>query len=68
MVGSLAGAAASQKVTEVRNVGVAQVFTCVQHVIVYPGLPHPPTGGVVRFFFYAIVIRCCRVEGASLNG
>ena len=27
MVGSLAGAAASQKVTEVRNVGVARVLT-----------------------------------------
>ncbi len=27
MVGSLAGAAASQKVTEVRNVGGVQVFT-----------------------------------------
>jgi len=50
MVGSLAGAAASQKVTEVRNAGVARVFTRVQNVIVYPGLPKLPTGSLVRFF------------------
>ncbi len=49
MVGSLAGAAASQKVTEVRNVGVAQVFTCVQNVIVYPDLSKLLTGSSIRF-------------------
>lgn len=69
MVGSLAGAAASQKVTEVRNVGVARVVTRCNTCNSVPQLTEAGTpASATRRAGYAIVIRYCCVERVSLNG
>ena len=70
MVGSLAGAAASQKVTEVRNVGAARVVTRCNTCNSVPQLTAAgtPAAATCVTHRYAIVIRYCCVERVSLNG